>query len=135
MTDALLEELGKGGASLLVAKDRQVAAYHGRGVSDLYRLLTTQPERLLGADVADKAVGAAAAALMILGGVRSVQTFLASEPALRLFSDAALPVHYVRREPVILNRRGDGPCPLEARCKDLHTPAECLEEISAFLSS
>lgn len=49
----------------LVVANGDVCTFDGRGISDLYNLLSEDPEFLRGASVADKVVGKGAAALMI----------------------------------------------------------------------
>ena len=68
MPDELIRILQDGNHSLVVAGDG-IRTFDGRGISDLYDLLTEHPGWLRGASVADKVVGKGAAALLILGGV------------------------------------------------------------------
>lgn len=64
-----IELLHSARCSCVILKDGKPRLFRERGVKDLYRLLTTEPSSLAGAFVADKVVGKAAAALLILGGV------------------------------------------------------------------
>ena len=105
-----------------------------RGVKDLYRLLTTEPSSLAGAFVADKVVGKAAAALLILGGVGELHADVISRPALDLLQKAGVAVGCTLEVPRIINRTRTGWCPLETRCDGLTTPGECLAEIERFLN-
>jgi len=129
----IVERLRAEKCSCIVCKDGQAEAYYGRGVADLYRLLTEEPEVLREAAVADKVVGKGAAALMISGGVREVYAEVISRPALALLREAGVRVEYARCVPHIINRRGDGPCPVEALCRDCRTAAECLPAIRGFM--
>ena len=70
MTMRRLTEILHGGGWSLVVDNGAIRTFSGRGVSDLYGLLTREPETLRGASVADKVVGKGAAALMVLGGVK-----------------------------------------------------------------
>ena len=79
-----LTEILHGGGWSLVVDNGAIRTFSGRGVSDLYGLLTREPETLRGASVADKVVGKGAAALMVLGGVKEVYADVASAPALGL---------------------------------------------------
>ncbi|MCM1355997.1 MAG: DUF1893 domain-containing protein [Staphylococcus sp.] len=108
---------------------------HERGVKDLYRLLTTYPSLLDGAFIADKVVGKGAAAIMVAGKVAGLFTDVVSEPALHLLEAAGVPVSYGRRVANIINRRGDGPCPVESLCRDCLTAEECLPIIGNFLEN
>ncbi len=104
-----------------------------RGVADLYSLLNDEPGFLDGAAVADKVVGKAAAALMILGGVRCLHTRVISRPALELLGKYPLEVEYDVLIDHISNRSGDGWCPLEIRCRTLSSPHECYKTIQEFI--
>lgn len=121
--------------SCVILNDGALHIFRQRGVSDLYRLLRETPELLCGAFVADKVVGKAAAALMILGGVAAVHADVLSDPARELFSRSQVRVGYGRLVPHIINRAGTGWCPLESRCYELQTPGECLERIAAFVAT
>lgn len=130
----LLEILHKGGFSLVVRNNGLTESFTKRGVSDLYRLLRERPEFLHGAEVADKVVGKTAAALMILGGVRKLQTFTVSRLALDLLQEHHVGVYFEKEVPHIINRSQTGWCPLESRCKDLKTPQECLNALVDFIN-
>ena len=71
--DELIRLLHEGGYSCVIRKE-EIRTFTQRGVADLYDLLNQHPVFLHGAQVADKVVGKAAAALMVLGGVREVYT-------------------------------------------------------------
>lgn len=77
-----IELLHSARCSCVILKDGKPRLFRERGVKDLYRLLTTEPSSLAGAFVADKVVGKAAAALLILGGVgSSMPTSSADRPS------------------------------------------------------
>ena len=134
MMDELIEILHKGNHSLVVANGG-VATFNGRGVSDLFNLLGSKPGLLCGADVADKVVGKGAAALMILGKVRAVHADVISEPALELLKESDVNVSYDRMVPNIINRKGNGICPVETLCIPCTTAEECLPLIANFLTT
>lgn len=119
--------------SCVVWNGENISLYHDRGVKDLYLLLTTQPSVLEGAMIADKVVGKGAAALMILGKVRTVYADVISQAALSLFEQAHTEISYGRLVPNIINRAATGICPVEALCMQCHTAEECLPLISQFL--
>ncbi len=120
--------------SCVILKDGKPRLFRERGVKDLYRLLTTEPSSLAGAFVADKVVGKAAAALLILGGVGELHADVISRPALDLLQKAGVAVGCTLEVPRIINRTRTGWCPLETRCDGLTTPGECLAEIERFLN-
>lgn len=56
--------------SCIICNNHEIRLFHERGVKDIYRLLKEEPDFLNGSFIADKVIGKAAAALMILGGVK-----------------------------------------------------------------
>ena len=116
-----LTEILHGGGWSLVVDNGAIRTFSGRGVSDLYGLLTREPETLRGASVADKVVGKGAAALMVLG--------------LGLFAAAGIRVVCREEVPHIVNRTRTGICPVERLCADCRTAGECLPRIGAFLEN
>ena len=128
----LIQTLLDGDHSLVIAKD-SVRTFDGRGVSDLFGLLHDEPAALAHARIADKIVGKAAAALLVLAKVQSVYAHVISHPAYDLLVDAGIEVRYGTLVPHIINRAGTGLCPLETRCLPCRTPAECLDQISSFI--
>ena len=127
--------LHEGGHTLVVANGNVFRTFDRRGVADLYRLLREEPEFLRGAVVADKVVGKAAAALMLLGGVAELHTDVISGKAIELRHGSSLRYAYDLEGPHIINRARDGWCPLETRCRDCRTAEECLTQIEAFIAS
>ena len=127
--------LHEGGHTLVVANGNVFRTFDRRGVADLYRLLREEPEFLRGAVVADKVVGKAAAALMLLGGVAELHTDVISGKAIELLHGSSLRYAYDLEVPHIINRARDGWCPLETRCRDCRTAEECLTRIEAFIAS
>lgn len=128
----LISLLYNGHHSLVVANG-EVCTFNGRGISDLYVLLTNNPGFLREASVADKVVGKGAAALMVLGGVQEVYAGVISTPALNLFHKSGITVRFGQEVPNIINRTDDGICPVEQLCTDYATAAECLPVIRKFL--
>lgn len=83
--------------------------------------------------VADKVVGKAAAALMVLGGVREVYTDIISEPALAVLHKANIRVECVQIVSRIWNRNRTGWCPLETLCYELESPEAMYPVIQNFV--
>ena len=100
---------------------------------DLYKLNTESPEILKGALVADKIVGKGAAALMVEGRVKGVQTDVITREAIDYLRNHGVEVKYEQVVDSIINRSGTGMCPVESRCKSIENPDECLKTIGEFL--
>ena len=123
-----------GDCSCVIGNGGALTVCHERGVKDLYRLLKESPDVLSGAFVADKIVGKGAAALMVLGGVAEVYTDVISRPAIELFVKEGVRVAYGECVPNIINRAGDGICPVETLCEPCGSAAECLPLIENFIA-
>lgn len=109
--------------SVLMSEGHSCVLYNGvqrsydrRGVVDLLMLYDKEPSVLRDALVADKVVGKGAAALMAAGGVREVYGEVMSVSALDLLKQHGVTVSYGVVVPHVINRSGDGICPVEALC-------------------
>lgn len=111
--EKILQLLHRGDYSCVIANKGEVRTYTQRGVADLYDLVKNDPAFLEEALVADKVIGKAAAALLIMGEVKEVYTDLISESALKLFSKTKIEVDYMSKVPHIQNRDQNDWCPLE----------------------
>ena len=105
-----------------------------RGVKPLLYLLTEKKGFLKGASVADKVIGKAAALLMVLGEIKEVHTLIISEPAIKVFEKYNIPCFYDKKVTRIVNRAGDGLCPMETLCLDVENPQEAFTKIKEKLS-
>ena len=129
-TQTAIDTLHDHKCSCVVLNNGELRVFNEPGIFDLRRLLQTEPATLHGSFVADKAIGKAAAALLILGGVAAVYTDLISDGAIELFSAADIKISYAKRVPVILNRTQTDICPMERLCSEVSTPEECLRLIN-----
>ena len=88
-----------------------------RGIAyiiDLY-----EKDMLAGAFVADKIVGKAAAMVFTVGGVAQCYAENISEGALKWLTDHNIPTEYTNISEHIINRTGDGICPMELSVQDI----------------
>lgn len=125
--------LHEGGHSLVVERDGGVETFGGRGVSDLFRIVESHSGQLKGAIVADRIIGKGAAALMVLGGVRLAYADVVSRPALNMLQNNGVEAAYGEIVEHIINRQGDGICPVERLCAPCQSPKECLPLIRGFI--
>lgn len=131
----LAEVLIDGGHSLVVETAAgKVRMYDGRGVEDLYRLYTSECVLLRNARVADKVIGAGAAALMIAGGIKEFYAHVISRQALGLFNRYGVNGSYGTLADKIINRSGTGQCPLESLVSHLSDVKAMLPLIHDFVS-
>lgn len=129
----LIEVLRRGDYSCVVRNGPVVRTFTRPGVADLYSLLKGDAAFLKGAMVADKVIGKAAAALVVLGGVKELYAEVISLSALMLIRDAGIEVNFSVLVPYIRNRNGDDWCPLETLCYKVKKAENILPLIEGFL--
>lgn len=134
MMQHLITLLHEGNYSCVLQNQTGILTFTQRGVADLYDLYENEPASLKNSSVADKVVGKAAAALLILGRAKSVYTDVISLPALHLLQDAALSVKYKKKVPFIENRDKTGYCPLESTCLDIESATDIYLAIKQFIT-
>ena len=124
-----VRDLLRSGNHSLVIDNGEVRTFDGKGVKDLLRLLDEEPQVLKGAKIADKVVGKAAAALMVLGKVREVYAELISTPAVELLRKYGVVVSFGNETDHIMNRDQTGWCPMETACRNVDSPTDMLRAI------
>lgn len=132
--EEIIKLLHEGGYSCVI-RNGEIRTFTQRGVADLYDLLNQDPAFLKEAQVADKVIGKAAAALMVLGGVQQIYTDLISEPALTVLRRAGIPVDCVQVVPRIQNRTKTGWCPMETICYEVDTAEDMFPLIRDFVET
>ena len=108
----LIKQLREGGYSCVIRQGGVIRTFTERGVNDLYRLLSEEPEFLRNAEVADKVIGKAAAAIMAIGGVKKVHTGVISESAYDLLVRSGIEISFDKKVAYIINRTQTDRCPL-----------------------
>ena len=133
--DAALARIAAGEADCFILRPGyEPLPGHGRGVRPLLQLLENAPETLHGAVLADKIIGKAAAMIAVLGGVAAIHTLTASESALNFLQGAGIPAAARQTVPYIINRTGDGMCPLEQTVREVDDPAAALPLLKATIA-
>ncbi len=77
---------------------------------------------LSGFAAADRIVGKAAAMLFVLAGVASVYASVITPEAVTLLASRGIPSEWETLSDRIVNRTGNGPCPMEAAVQNLSDP-------------
>ena len=116
----LIEILRREKCSLVVKNHGIVTTYFKPGVRDLEHLLDHDPEMLHGATIADKVIGKAAAAMVVVGGVKE----LYAEKAIPLLEEAGIAYTYGTLVDTI-KEEGDR-CQLEKITAPATTPEETV---------
>lgn len=133
MMAKLIKLLHEGGYSCILLQEDKTYTFTQRGVADLYDLLQQDTSLLHNALIADKVVGKAAAALMVLGGVSRIYADVISTPALKLLKDANIYTEFGQSVPFIENRDKTGWCPLETASYKAETVEEIYSIIQDFI--
>ena len=123
----LIEILRREKCSLVVKNHGIVTTYSKPGVRDLEHLLDHDPEMLDGATIADKVIGKAAAAMVVVGGVKVLYAEVMSKRAIPFLEEAGIAYSYGTLVDTI-KEEGDR-CQLEK----ISAPATTPEETVALL--
>ena len=107
-----------------------VYASSGLGVKPLLALYRENPALLRGASVADTVIGKAAAVILVLAGSREAYGQIMSRAAIDYLEAHGIAHSCGEEVPLILNRTGDGSCPLEASVAKLSDPQEAFAALT-----
>lgn len=122
------EILVEGGYTLVLCDGKDVVPSADRGVKPLLQLLESG-KCYNGYFACDKVVGSAAAYLYVLLGIREVYALTLSENARAVFEKYAIAFYYETLVPNIINRKGDGLCPMEQATLSASSPEDALRRI------
>lgn len=115
--------LAEGGYTCVVLSADGEYCSRERGVKPLLALLDGGRD-CRGAVAADKTVGAGAAHLYALLGIGKLWANVISTAALRILEDNRIETSYGECVPYIINRKGDGVCPIETAVADARSSQE-----------
>lgn len=125
----LIEILRREKCSLVVKNHGIVTTYSKPGVRDLEYLLDHDPEMLHGATIADKVIGKAAAAMVVVGGVKELYAEVMSKKAIPFLEEAGIAYTYGTLVDTI-KEEGDR-CQLEKITAPATTPEETVALLRA----
>lgn len=109
---AALQRIRQGEIVCAAIRDGGIlAAQAGRGVAPVLQMFKNG--QLTGSFLVDKVVGKAAAMIMTRGGISGCHGINVSRAALDWFGRCNVPVTYDAVTDHIVNRTGDGMCPME----------------------
>lgn len=111
---------------LIKGNDKYIS--YERGVKPLILWLENKVD-LKGFSAADKVVGKATAFLYVLAGIKELYADVISREAIKVMEKAKIPVEYQTLTEYIINRAGNGPCPMESAVKDIDDEKEAYEII------
>lgn len=127
--DRALAVLRNTDASFVYVTEEAVLTSEYKGIR---RLLTLVNEQTVLAEgfVADRIVGKAAALLIVLQGAKNVYAETIDQPALAVFRTHGVNVLFRKLVPIIINRAGDGICPMENAVLAVDDPREAFTVLS-----
>ena len=121
-------KLTEGGYTCVILSEGREYSSRDRGVKPLITLLESG-ESFAGAFAADKTVGAGAAHLYVLIGVGALWANVISVSAKQILEANGIDVYYRECVPYIINRQGDGICPIEYAVRDAKDSREAYRSI------
>lgn len=92
-----------------------------------------QKQEIRNAVIIDKVTGKGSALMLSKAGCSEIYTGLISQNALEVFKKNNIAVHFKEIVPYIINRTGDGMCPVETMLKDTEDFEEAEKMIAGFL--
>lgn len=116
-----------------LCKDEEIITSCERGVAPLLSLIE-KGSLSPGFSAADKVVGKGAAFLYAILKVENVYAFVISEGAKKVLTDYGIRFEYEKSAEYIINRKGNGMCPVEASVTDISDADEALTAIRQKLT-
>lgn len=114
------------GAAVAVINGGEIFISDERGIKPLLRWLKEDEDFYAGAFVADKIIGRAAAHILLSGGAAAVHGCVMSRGAYEMLTEAGCICTYDILTEMIMNRQGDGMCPMEMTVSEVTDSAEAV---------
>ena len=123
--DVARQKLQDGGYTCVVLLPEKEYNSHERGVRPLLTFLESETS-FQGGIAADKTVGAGAAHLYVLLGIKAVWANVISRSAKDILKQNNIQVAYGECVPYIINRQGNGICPIEKAVENTQNSSDAL---------
>lgn len=123
-----------GDITVCLVKGKSVVVSARRGVAPLIELCENE-NSYVGYSAADKIVGKAAALLYVYMGVKAVYAEVLSVAAENVLQAFGIAYEYGKKVDYIINRTGDGRCPMEQAVAEISSPADALIAVKQKLKS
>lgn len=120
-------------AALVYCNEDEVNTSHIRGVLNLV-MMVKENRSMKGFYCADKVVGKAAAFMYAILKPRELYAFVLSEKAREVLDKYGIKYFYGEKVPAIINRKGDGFCPMETATENAATPLEAFSLLEKKLN-
>ena len=125
--------------SFVCINDEEIHMSTKQGIAPILELMQLKIHFLNNASVADKVIGKAAALLLIKAGIKELYAGIISEHAVKVLEQNGITVQYDTIVPYIINRRGDGMCPMETTVLEINSPEEAYtalqEKVKQMMSN
>jgi len=127
-------KLNNDSLAFVIVKDGAVLHTGKReGIGELIQAVDALGHAANGAALADKIVGKAVAMVARSARFRSVYSPLASQAARAALAIDKISLEYDRLVPLILNKRNDGPCPMERLTLPIDDPVQAVDALREFV--
>lgn len=136
MTDLDLakQRLDADSLAFVIAKDGVILWTGTReGIGELIEAVDALGDAARGAALADKIVGKAVAMVARTARFRALYSPLASQAARDALASDKISLEYDHLVPLILNKRNDGPCPMERLTLPIDDPMQAVDALRAFV--
>lgn len=120
------------GYKCVLVKGDVIRISEKRGVAPMMEFIEAGMD-LNGFSAADKVVGKAVALLFVLTGISEVYAETISSHAIAILEKNNIPFSFNTSVEHIINRFGDGLCPMEEATLDINDPQEAYDAICAKL--
>ena len=121
--------------SLVIVKNGQVVfETKGQGVSGFLEAIEVLDQELIGASVADKIVGVAAAMLCVYSGLSAVFALTISDSGLKVLEENDMMCMFEKKVEKILNRDKNDVCPFEKLVSSSESPKKAYVKIKLHLN-
>lgn len=120
-------------AALVYCNEDEVNTSHIRGVLNLV-MMVKENRSMKGFYCADKVVGKAAAFMYAILKPEELYAFVLSEKAEAVLKKYKVNCFFGEKVPAIINRKGDGFCPMETATEKSETPEQALEVLEKKLN-
>ena len=121
------------GAAIALVRGDDVFSSDRKGIAPLLEFAESNKD-LSGFSAADKIVGKAAALLYCYVGISEVYANVISRSACSVLSAAGISFSYDTLADYIVNRNGDGMCPMEVAVKDIAEPSQAIHALRSALN-
>lgn len=121
--------LKENGSKLVLTGSSTVYSSNVRGVYSLLNLIEDGEFNFPEFSAADKVVGRGAALLYAKMNIKEVYALVLSEKAKEIFDLYEIPCYYDTLVPYIINRTGDGMCPVEKATENISDKDEAYSVI------